>query len=256
MIGLDFPVKPEWIHDVHHLWRPEQPVSELIQATLSQTMQELGGQKSRRNSLSLILRYFVVTEGHGASRRTAAKDVWVAYSRAYPTGMMAPAYLVHLISQNQVAQEISRFLSRRYIPGHTFTSGELRQHVSAIFGQRKVVTNAASAFLRTLDSFELLTPGRQKAEYQFTAKLSVAKEIFPLIVWACWQAHLTPQIDLDNFAESPAMAFLQSDNLTAHWSAYQPPLWALDERLEGRRATLKHVETEFFKEALLKLLPE
>jgi hypothetical protein len=255
MIGLDFPVKPEWVHDVHHLWEPEQPISELVQSALSQTMQELGGEKTRRNSLSIILRYFVVTEGSRNLRHTVAEDVWVAFSRTYPASMMAPAYLAHLIAQNEVAQEISRFLTRRYTPGDAFTSGELRQHVSLTFGQRKVVTNAASAFLRTLDSFGVLTPGQQKGEYQFTAQLPVSKEVFPLIVWAWWQAPRMPQIDLDNFVEAPALAFLQSDNLATHWSAYHPILWSLDERLEGRRATLKHVEATFFQEALLKLLP-
>ena len=32
MIGFDFPVKPEWIHDVHALWQPEQPIGDLVQA--------------------------------------------------------------------------------------------------------------------------------------------------------------------------------------------------------------------------------
>lgn len=256
MIGLDFPVKPEWIHDVHHLWRPRQPISELVQAALSQTMQELGDEKTRRNSLSIILRYFVATEGSGSSRRTAAKDVWVAYSQAYPARMMAPAYLAQLIGQNEVAQEISRLLTHRYTAGDTFASGELRQHVSATFGQRKVVTNAASAFLRTLEAFDVLTPGRRKAEYQFTGKLPIKREVFPLIVWAWWQAHRSPQIDTDNFAGSSSLAFLQTDDLGIYWTTYQSTLWSLDERLEGRRATLKQVEPEFFQEALLGLLPE
>ncbi len=254
MIGLDFPVKPEWVHDVHHLWQPEQPIGELVQAALSQTMQELGGQKTRRNSLSIILRYFVTTAGSRNARRTAARDVWVSYSRAYPASTMAPAYLAHLIAQNEVAQEISRFLTHRYAPGDTLASGELRRHVSAVFGQRKVVTNAASAFLRTLAAFGVLIPGQRTGDYQFAGKLPVAREIFPLIVWAWWQAHQSPQIDLDSFAQAPSLAFLETDNLVTHWAAYQSTLWSLDERLEGRRATLKHVEPEFFEEALLQLL--
>ncbi|MCL4298455.1 MAG: hypothetical protein KJ077_22150 [Anaerolineae bacterium] len=255
MIGLDFPVKPEWIHAVHHLWQPEQSVGHLIRAALDQTMPELGGEKTRRNSLSIILRYFVTTtEGNSQSRRTASHDVWVAYSRTYPVEVMAPAYLAHLIAQNDVAQELSRFLSRRCAPGETFGSGELRQHLSAIFGQRKVVTNAASAFLRILASFGVLAPGSRQAEYQFAKRLPVAKEVFPLIVWTWWQAKPTPQIDLDQFEETPALAFLQTETFPAYWSTYQPNLWALDERLEGHRATLKHVEPKFFERELLELL--
>jgi hypothetical protein len=256
MIGLDFPVKPEWVHDVHRLWQPEQPIGDLVQAALSQTMQELGGEKTRRNSLSIILRYFVTTEGNAGARHTATKDVWVSYSHNYPVNTMAPAYLAHLTAQNEVAQEISRFLTRRFARGEALISGELRQHVSAVFGQRKVVTNAASAFLRTLEAFGILAPGQHKAEYQFTGKLAVAREVFPLIIWAWWQAYQSPQIDTDSFAETPELAFLQTDNLATHWTAYQSTLWSLDERLEGRRATLKFSESSFFEAALLRLLPE
>lgn len=255
MIGLDFPVKPEWIHDVHQLWQSGQPVSELIQVALDQTMQELGGEKTRRNSLGIIFRYFVATAGSSSSRRTAQKDVWVSYSRAYPVTTMAPAYLAHLIGQNEVAQEISRFLSRRYKVGDTMASSDLRHHVGAVFGQRKVVTNAASAFLRSLEAFGILLPG-QKGEYRLQAKLPIPREVFPLLVFSGWQAKPSPQIDLDTFAGIPSLAFLQAGDLSAHWTAYQSTLWSLDERLEGRRATLKYVEAESFKEALLKLLLE
>lgn len=255
MIGLDFPVKPEWIHDVHQLWQPEQPIGDLVQAAIRQTMPELGGEKTRRNSLGLILRYFVATEGSNSSRRTAAKDVWVCYSRAYPVATMAPAYLAHLIAQNEVAQEISRFLTQRYGPGDTFNSSELRRHVSAVFGQRKVVTNTASAFLRSLTAFGVLTPTPRNAEYQFIGKLSIPTETFPLIVWTWWQAHQSPQIDLDDFSTTPELAFLQTANLLPQWTQYQSTLWSLDERLEGRRATLKYVEAKLFEDALLQQLP-
>lgn len=251
MIGLDFPVKPEWIHDVHHLWQPEQPISELVQAALSHTMQELGGEKTRRNSLGIILRYFVTTRGRGQSRRTAANDVWVSYSRVYPVATLGPAWLVHLIAQNEVAQEISRFVARRYAPGDTVASGDLRRHVSAVFGPRKVVTNAASAFLRTLASFGVLQPGHGQGEYQFRQKLPIQPELFPLIVWAWWQPHQSPQINLADFVDAPAVAFLQMEDLDRYWGAWQPTFWSLDERLEGRRATLKYVEAEFFEQALL-----
>lgn len=252
MIGLDFPVKPQWIHDVHSLWQPAQPISELVQTAVSQTMQELGGEKTRRNSLTIILRYFVATEGGGQSRRTATQDVWVAYARVYPASTMAPAYLAHLIAQNEVAQEASRFITHRYALGDTLTSTELRRHVVARFGERKVVTNAASAFLRTLQYFGVLAPGERLGEYRFVARLPVPHEVFPLIVWAWWQQHLSPQIELDGFAEDPSVAFLHPDGF--HWRAYQPALWVLEERLDGRRVTLKYATASSLIEALFALV--
>ena len=182
MIGFDFPVKPEWIHQVHRLWQPGQPVRDLVEAALGQTMQEVESEKSRRNSLTVILRYFVATEGGGQSRRTADRDVWVAYSRRYPAGTMAPAYLAHLVAQNDVAHQAAEFIARRYGPGDGLTSGELRRHLFARFGQRTVVANAGSAFLSTLRHFGVLAPGERPGDYRFAARLPVPREVFPLIV--------------------------------------------------------------------------
>jgi len=253
VIGLDFPVKPEWVHDVHALWQPHQPVSRLVQVAITQTMQELGGEKTRRNSLTVILRYFVKPQGGGQSRCTAAEDVWVAYSQRYAASTMAPAYLAHLIAQNEVAQQATRFISQRYAPGEGLTSSDLRQHTIAQFGERKVVINAANAFLRTLLHFGVLEDAGKLGQYRFLEPLAVTREVFPLVVWAWWQRHVAPQIAVDDFAEDPTLAFLQSEHLKAHWPAYQPALWVLEERLEGRRATLKHTDAAGFERALLEL---
>jgi len=254
MIGLDFPIKPQWIHDVHALWQPAQPVGELVEAVLTHTMQELGGEKTRRNSLTVILRYFVATEGRSQSRRTTEQNVWAAYAHAYPASTMAPAYLAHLIAQNEVAQEASRFMARRYGLGDILTSGELRRHAASQFGERKVVTNAASAFLRTLQHFGVLSPGKRPGEYNYVARLMVPREVFPLVVWAWWQRHLSPQIDLDSFEENTALAFLNTESFGSHWKTYQRSLWVLEERLQTQRATLKYGEVDAFRWALVVVL--
>jgi hypothetical protein len=254
VIGLDFPVKPEWIHQVHGLWQPEQPVRDMVQASLSQTMQEVDSEKSRRNSLTVILRHFIVTEGGGPSRRTAAQDVWAAYSRRYPADTMAPAYLAHLVAQNDVAHQAADFIARRYAPGDGLTSGELRRHLYTRFGQRTVVANAGSAFLSTLRHFGMLDPGERLGDYRFAARLPVPREVFPLVVWAWWQRSLSPQIDTGDFREDPVMTFLQWEGLMDLWRGYHPSLWTLEERLEGRRVTLKHTTTSAWTEALLALV--
>jgi hypothetical protein len=255
VIGLDFPVKPQWIHDVHQLWQPAQPIGALIEAALARMMGEVEGSKSRRNSLTIILRYFVATVGRGQSRRTAARDVWVAYSRAYPVSTLAPAYLTHLIAQNAVAAEASRFIAGRYSLEDKLRSGVLRRHVAARFGERKVVTNAASAFLRTLQYFDVLAPGGKAGRYVFARRLPVPREAFPLVVWSWWQAHRAPHVDFERFGQDPVAAFLAPATLSAHWTAFQSNLWSLEERPGVRRVTLKHVEAQEFEDALVRLVP-
>lgn len=57
--------------------------------------------------------------------------------------------------------------------------------------------------------------------YRFTRRLSVARPTFPLVVWAWWQRHLSPQIDLDELAKDPIVAFLQADGFGAYWRGWR-----------------------------------
>lgn len=253
MIGFDFPIKPQWIHGVHTLWQPRQLLSDLLRTAKTQTMRELGGPAARRKTMTVIARYFLRTEGAGQSRRTLEQDVWVAFSLRYPASTMAPAYLIHLIAQNEVALQATRFIIRRHGPGDALTTGELRQHTIGQFGERKVVSNAVSAFLRTLLHFGVLEGGSNPGHYRFLGPLAVPREVFPLIVWTWWQRHFDPQIDLDDFTEDPALAFLQHGGMMDLWSAYQPSLWIVEQRLEGRRATLKYADAAGFEQALLRV---
>jgi hypothetical protein len=251
MIGLDFPIKPQWIHDVHHLWQPNQPVSELVDHALTSTMQELGGEKTRRNTLSIILRNHVTIEGGGKSRRTAAQDLWVAYSLKYAATTLAPAYLMQLISANQVAQEAVRFINRRYVPGDLIKSEELKRHIIGQYGERKVVTNTVSAFLRTLQHFGVLEPGKQ-GEYFVRNRLSLVPEVFPLVFMALWQKEPVPQIDVEAFNQTIADAFISTDNIDACWLRYQPGLWVISERQGYRFATVKFPEAVGLTKELLR----
>ena len=250
MIGLDFPVKPAWIHDVLRLWQPDQPISDLVNAALAQTMTELGGEKTRRNSLTVILRYFVPTVGGGQTRRTTQSNLWAAYAAVHAAGTLAPAYLARIIARNDVAGEATRFISRRFEAGGSFESNELRRRIISQFGERKVVVNSANAFLRTLVHFGVLETGDKLGQYRFLARLQVTQQAFPLVVWAWWGAHPSPQIDLDLFAEDPALSFMATTDFPTYWRTYQPELWLLDERLEGKRATLRQAETDAFQEIL------
>lgn len=254
MIGLDFPVKPAWIHDVLRLWQPDQPISDLVNAALGQTMAELGGEKTRRNSLTVILRYFAPTVGGGQTRRTTHENVWAAYAATFSPEALAPAYLTRIIAGNDVAREAVRFIISRRSLSDTFTSSDLRRHMIARFGQRKVVLNSASAFLQTLLAFGVLDSDGRLGDYRTRSALPVSEAIFPLLIWAWWEFQGVPQIDTDAFAADPALAFVRTEEFPTCWQAYSGRLWSLEERLETRRATLRHVERDPFERAIAAML--
>ena len=251
MIGLDFPLKPQWIHDIHQLWQPEEPITGLVSRGLASTMQELGGEKTRRNSLSILIRYFVTTTGGGQSRRTNRQDLWVSYSRKHTATTLAPAYLVQLIANNEMAGEIVRFINRRYSPGDVINAGDIRSHVISKYGERRVVTNAASAFLRTLQYFSVLEPARATGQYRVNPRLILEPDVFALAFWALWSLNPVPQVDLDSFNQSLEDAFIEPEDLDVCWKRYQPALWVVSERVDARFAVVKYPDVENMKSVLI-----
>lgn len=250
MIGMDFPVKPEWIQAVLALWQPNQPFSELVKIALNQTMPELGGEKTRRNSLTIISRSFIPTTGSGQNRRTLGQNAWAASVQRYTLTSLVPAFLVQLIAQNEVALGATQLIVQRHQPGDSFKRDELRRQLIARFGERKVVTNSASAFLRTLQYFSVLDAGERLGVYRFARRLTVERDNFPLIVWALWQSHPTPQFELDAFAAHPALGLIEAGDFDSLWSAHQPSLWVISERLDTKIVTLKLTTPQDWETAL------
>lgn len=254
MIGLDFPLKPEWIYDVNQLWEPKQSISDLVNKSITQTMQELGGEKTRRNTLSIILRNFVDSEGGGNNRHTVDHDIWPSYSKSFSTNDILPAYLVHIISTSEVAKEATIFINHRFIPGSILKSEELRRYLISKYGERKVVLNAGSAFLKTLQYFGILKVGNKIGEYFYCNRVKTCIDIFPLLVWSLWNKKPAPQIDLELFINQIELSFLDITDWESNWKAYQPNLWVISERVGAHNATLKNPEIMAFKNQLLGLL--
>lgn len=257
MIGLDFPLKPEWIHAVLCLWKPNQPIVELIDSSLSQAMPELSGEKTRRNSLSILLRMFVpMQSGNSRSRSTTQQNVWAVYASLFSPNTLAPAFLARIIAESEVAQAISRYINKRYSSGSTITSSEIRVFAAGKFGERKVVVNAASAFLTTLQAFGILTPGEGRSEHNIHTALAVSPQIFPLLVWSWWQQNPMPQIDPETFLDLPAYQWLVREDFSSYWQSLQPDLWNISARMQSQLVTLKFVDPLEFEKRIIEIAQE
>jgi hypothetical protein len=107
--------------------------------------------------------------------------------------------------------------------------------------------------MSTLQYFGVLVKGDKLGQYRYARQLAVSQSVSTHCLGMVWQAHPTPQIDLDEFGVDPALTFLDRDEFAALWRSYQPALWVLEERIGGRRVTLKYVEAERFGQASVDL---
>jgi hypothetical protein len=256
MIGFDKPVRPEWVHAVGLAWRPDQPVSELIQVVDQATAAEFRGAETRRKVATIILRCFVKTEGGGPDRRTADRDVFAAAARRFPAETLRSVYLAHLINATPILQAITGQMAKRYDLGDEIQSTDFLHRIYEEYGQRGVVTNCVRHFLRTLSWFgclERLAPN----QYRFDARLPVAEETFPLLVYSWLRGGLgSHQFAPSEFGEQPAFHFLDTAGLSNYFRGFSGVLWAVEKRLGMDRVTLKYTRIESFEEALLSNLEE
>lgn len=245
MIGFDFPIRPEWVHDIHQLCQPDRLVDDFIKQAIQTTMLELGGEKTRRNTLGNIIRYLVRTEGapSSRSRKLAADDALAAASQQWPVTSVKPIYLARILLLNDVAQAAARFVAQRYDVGDIITRSDLKQQIVGEFGERKVVLNAVSSFVRTMDYFGVFEAGAGQGTYRFNGRLPIEVKLFPLLVLAWFERYQTPQINLDTFQSNPVFHFFVVKGFDAGWQLYNGHYWALETRLEGERATLKYPST-------------
>jgi hypothetical protein len=144
-------------------------------------MRELGGEKTRRNTLGNIIRYLIRTEGapSSRSRKLAKIDALVAAAQQWPVTTIKPLYLARILLLNDVAYAAARFVAQRYDVGDTVTRGEIRQQIISEFGERKVVLNAVSGFVRTLDYFGAFTAVEGQGVYRFNGRLRYRYRIVP-----------------------------------------------------------------------------
>jgi hypothetical protein len=150
---------------------------------------------------------------------------------------MAPTYLAHLIAQDPLAQTVARAIAGPHAPGHRFTADPIERRASVQHGHRAETMAAAAACLQTLQAFGVVAPDDAPGIYRYATQLIVDQPVFPLLVWSWWQAHHTPEVDLERFAGHTAFLFLHTGDFDLYWRAFDGRRWSLDGP-PPRRATL------------------
>jgi len=254
MIGFDKPVRPEWIHAVGLAWRPDQPVSELIQVVDHVAAAEFRGLETRRKVATIILRYFVKTTGGGPDRRTADQNLFAAAACKFSAGTLRSVYLAHLINATPILQAITEQMAKRYDLGDEIQSTDFLHRIYEEYGQRGVVTNCVRHFLRTLSWFgcvERLAPNR----YRFDARLPIAEQTFPLLVYSWLRGGLgSHQFTPSEFCTQPACCFLDANGMPDYFPKFSGEFWTVEKRMGMDRVTLKYTRIGSFEETLLNYL--
>jgi hypothetical protein len=159
VIGFDRPLRPQWIYESLMLAQPRQNLSELNKP-FENIAKELTGKEGKRKVRTVLFRCFIRDDKNKTrvKRINALKDLTVQYGFKF----MIPIYLFYLIGKTETLLKISEHIFRLYDFGNEINPSFLKEKMADAFGDRDVETRSAGAFIKTLESFNVVANDRDK----------------------------------------------------------------------------------------------
>ena len=237
-----FVLKPIWIHDLLLLWRRKEPYEPYLEQVSDYSVREVRDKAARRQCVRWIASHFAPSR----AAATLTQNVWASYSHHFRATDLAPAYLAHLIVSEPLARAFCHALHKQLAPGGT-VARTLLNNVQAAPG-------ALESLLRTLQQWDVLVADPRKGGYMLDRHLTVAPQIFPLLVWVWWLEARQPHIAVDEFAALPLWACTECATFAEGWQGYVGRLWTLE--TDGGQPTifLHAADPAAFTRSLLNLL--
>jgi len=155
MIGLDRPLKPEWIYRLLNMIEPGTPASDYYQA-FNDIAQELVGKEGKRKVRTIIFRSFIYSMQTSANFIEANPFITWAQTRSLPD--LKPLLLAKILMDYSVTRFITQKISQNVNGDNRFSSSILQKKMVQEYGDRDVVKRSVRSFLRTLHHFGILSP--------------------------------------------------------------------------------------------------
>ncbi len=249
-----YAVTPAWIHDFLSLWERNLVLSIYLEKALDRVAEEIHSTSIRRQTLYQITYDFVPITNQERRQRTISPNIWAAYSKLYSSESLTPAYLVNIIAGNAVANAVNGLIHRYTVAGDTISLRDVRPYLVSRFGDRGPIRASASAVLRTLAGFGVLTPLERAGDYRINSRLQVEAYALPLLVYAWWRLRKWRDIRLDDFAQDTLMTLIDTDSCVDAWQHYEGMLWTMSKHNSPTSAKLRATDEVTFLRLLLNAL--
>ncbi len=249
-----YAVKPEWIHDLLDLWERDKLLALYMEKASDRIAQDIDSASARRRTLYQITHDFVPLAAGGRQSRIASPNIWAVYSQLYNADQLAPAYLVNIVASNAIVNAVSGLVYRYYQTGEVIELREVRPFLVSRFGDRSPVRASANSVLRTLAYFGVLQLPTRPGQYEFSERLTVDAEIFPLLFWSWWRLRREPAIPIARLEDDPLMTFIDSASYDDYWDRYDGSLWTLEVRDGEDCAVLRPQDHASFVRTLFNML--
>ncbi len=172
MIGLDRPVKPEWIYETLKMIRVGEKPSAYNQP-FEDIAKELIGKEGKRKVRTVIFRSFIYS--FQKKRTVIENNLFIEWVKKRPLAYMQPLFLLKLLLDYEIANFIIKKIDLNLKESNVLSSKIITQKMVQEFGDRDVVKRSVRSFLKTLVHFRIL---KQQGTYdhQFLGKYNLSDE--------------------------------------------------------------------------------
>jgi len=233
MIGLDRPLKPEWIYRLLNMIEPGTPASDYYQA-FNDIAQELVGKEGKRKVRTIIFRSFFYSMQSTANFIETNPFITWAQTRSLPD--LKPLLLAKILMDYSVTRFITQKISQNMNGDNRFSSSILQKKMVQEYGDRDVVRRSVRSFLHTLHHFGIISP-LDPQTFVLGPKLQISDEHLRDFLILYGRYHLySSTIDLSHIDASLLFYFEKADLLHVA-QKYQGKDWEYI-RDAGRRVVM------------------
>ncbi|MBF0227737.1 MAG: hypothetical protein HQK76_19995 [Desulfobacterales bacterium] len=172
MIGIDRPLKPEWIYETLKMVEIGTKPS-IYNEPFENIAKELVGKEGKRKVRTVIFRSFIYSFQN--SRNSIKPNIFIELAKKYSLEELKPLFLFKILIDYEITRYITKKIAVNIDSSNKLSSFLLSKLMVKDYGDRDVVKRSVRSFFSTLVSFGILSQ-INKNNYILSEKLTVSDE--------------------------------------------------------------------------------
>lgn len=235
MIGIDRPLRPEWIYETLKMLEiGEKPST--YNEPFEKIAKELVGKQSKRKVRTIIFRSFIYSLQEGKSKIKG--NDFIDWAKDNPLEHLSPLFLMKLLMDYEIARFLVQKMTISIDSSNHLSSPLLFKHMVKTFGDRDVVKRSLRSFLATLVHFHVLNQVDQK-NFLLKEKQAISHEQVKKFILIYAKAFIRSKVINLNEIEPEFFYFFKPVDLAAVGIEYNGTCWEYIREIERNMMILK-----------------
>jgi len=193
MIGIDRPIRSEWIHQILKIMEPGQKLSD-YNASFENIAKQLLGKEGKKKARTVIFRSFI--HSVQTNTKTVEDSYFIQLAKEHGEAMLRPVFFLKLLMDYEILRQSIKKIFLLEQGNGLFSPDLLKKQIVRSFGDRDVVKRSANACLSTMVHFKLLAKNGKHYALIRQSALSETQSLFFIEMYSRFYLH-SESVDLN-----------------------------------------------------------